>query len=173
MTTARIQNTSWKNVSSLISRDDSNTTAPLLYPFSILGDEDSVRAILDVLVSSSCGVLNLTVVPYDLTNTSQPPPESVIQYYRASSFALALDGYNNTAELPSNMPPDNNTAPPNIADTPLPANHTDTSFLSCINTTIGESLPILNSAAPPNVMQTQFAGIIGIIWLFLFALGVL
>lgn len=164
MTTVRVQSSSWKNVSNIAARD----TSPQLFAFNLVGDEESVRSVLDVLVSSSCGASNLTVVPYSTTNTSQPQPESVVQYYRASSLALTLDGYNNTAESPANMPPDNSTAPPNIADSPLPTNHTDMNFLSCINGTIGDSVPILNSGALPKVLQTQVGGLVGLLWLVFF-----
>lgn len=164
MTTVRVQSSSWKNISNIATRD----IAQQLYAFNLVGDEQSVRSVLDVLVSSSCGTSNLTVVPYTTTNTSQPQPESVVQYYRASSLALTLDGYNNTAASPANMPPDNSTAPPNISDSPLPTNHTDMNFLSCINGTIGDSVPILNSGALPKVFQTHAGGIVGLLWLILF-----
>lgn len=165
MTTVRVQSSFWQNVA---KRDDSNNTAPLLSAFNLIGDEESLRSVLDVLVSSGCDVSNLTIVPYDLTNTSQPQPESVVQYYRASSFALTLDGYNNTAASPANMPPDNSTAPPNVADTPIPTNHTDMNFLSCINGTIGDSVPILDGAALPRVLQAQMGGFVGLMWIIFF-----
>lgn len=130
----------------------------------------SLRSVLDVLVSSSCDVSNLIVVPYDSTNTSQPQPESAVQYFRSSSFALTMNGYNNTAALPSNQPADNSTAPPNIPDTPLPANHTDMTFLACVNSTFGEALPILDSGVLSRIEQTQMGGLIGLLWVLVFVL---
>lgn len=167
MTTVPVQSTFWKNVSAV--RRDNSITSPAIYPFNLVGDEHSVRAVLDVLVSSSCAAANLTVVPYSSTNTSQPRPENVVQYYRASSLALTLNGYNNTAQLPSHMPSNNNTAPPSIPDTPLPANHTDLNFLACINSTIEESLPIMNSATAASVLQCQLGGLVGLFWIFIFS----
>jgi hypothetical protein len=71
-------------------------------------------------------------------------PEQAVQYYRASSFVLALNGYNNSASLVSNQPADNNTAPPTIADTPLPAS-LNTTFLQCLNFTTAFSLPLYDA----------------------------
>lgn len=168
MTTVRIQSAFWTNVANIATRSDGdNTSATSLYAFDLVGDETSLRSVLDVLVSSSCDVSNLTVVPYDSTNTSQPQPESAVQYFRSSSFALTMNGYNNTAALPSNQPADNSTAPPNIPDTPLPANHTDMTFLACVNSTIGEALPILDSGALLRIGQTQMGGFIGLFWLLM------
>lgn len=167
MTTVRIQSSFWTNVANIATRSD-NSSAPSLYAFDLVGDETSLRSVLDVLVSSSCDVSNLTVVPYDGTNTSQPRPESAVQYFRSSSFALTMNGYNNTASLPSNQPADNSTAPLNIPDTPLPTNHTDMTFLACVNTTIGESLPILDSGAPSRLGRTQLGGFIGLLWILVF-----
>jgi len=150
-------------------RRDNPSTSPAIYPFNLVGDEDSVRAVLDVLVSSNCTVANLTVVPYSSANASQPRPENVVQYYRASSLALTLNGYNNTAQLPSNMPSNNNTAPPNIPDVPLPTNHTDLIFLACINSTIQQSLPIMNSASSMNALQCQLGGLVGLLWIIFFS----
>lgn len=170
MTTVPIQSTFWRNVSTVVRRDNSSSS-PAIYPFNLVGDEDSVRAVLDVLVSSDCDVANLTIVPYSSTNTSQPRPENVVQYYRTSSFALTLNGYNNTAELPSNMPPNNSTAPPSTPDTPLPTNHTDLNFLACINSTIEESLPIMDSAAAVKVLPYQLGGLLGLLWMSIFLMG--
>jgi hypothetical protein len=65
-----------------------------------------------------------------------------VQYYRASSFSLSLDTYNNTGSLISNQSKDNSTAPPVLVDTPLPTGLNMT-FLSCVNATIGLSIPLI------------------------------
>jgi hypothetical protein len=49
---------------------------------------------------------------------------------------LTLDGYNNTAALGSDV-----SAPP----TPLPSN-IDTNLMTCINQTIGTSVPLVGSS---------------------------
>jgi hypothetical protein len=62
-----------------------------------------------------------TVATFDRDSLSKAVwPERVVQYYRASSFALSLDSYNNSASSPLNQSKDNNTAPAVLADTPLP-----------------------------------------------------
>ncbi|KAF8316553.1 hypothetical protein DL93DRAFT_2077782 [Clavulina sp. PMI_390] len=168
LTTTRLQSTFWTNISdTLYSRDDTTPTLAI-HAFNLVGDEESVRAVLDVLVTSGCSVANLTVVPLDLTNTSQPQPENAVQYYRSSSFALTLDGYINSASSRANMPSSNSTAVPNIPDTPIPTNSTDLAFLACINSTIGQALPILDSSAFPkfgNVPELQMGGLVGLLWM--------
>lgn len=74
--------------------------------------------------------------PYD-GNASEPLPEQVVQYYRASSVALLLDGYNNTdALLPQGQ--DSGEA------VPLPA-WVDRTLLDCLNTTIGDAAPLFSA----------------------------
>ena len=86
--------------------------------------------------------------------------EQIIQYYRASTFALGLDGYNNTAALPSNMPLSNTSAPiPLSDDTPLPSNLNRT-FLACVNTTVGASVPLIDNPKRHGLTQAQKGGII-------------
>ena len=77
------------------------------------------------------------------TNYSMPRPEQAIQYYRASSVVLTLDGYNDTAAL-------NNSAAFTSQHVPLP-DWVDQDFLGCINTTIGEAVVLVTSQR--NVMQ--------------------
>ena len=59
-----------------------------------------------------------------------------MQYYRASTVALTLDGYNNTGAFSEDD---------NAPDTPLPTN-IDTNLLNCLNTTIGEAVPLVDAA---------------------------
>ena len=62
-----------------------------------------------------------------------PVPEQAAVYYRGSSVALLLAGYNNTGQV--------ETSP---EDTPLPS-LTDAPFFQCINMTIGSSIPLVIS----------------------------
>ncbi|KAJ7668167.1 hypothetical protein B0H17DRAFT_950011 [Mycena rosella] len=64
-------------------------------------------------------------------------PEQVVQYFRASSVALSLDGYNNSAVFQ----PENSTA-----DTALPSD-LDVALLDCLNTTIGLGVPLIDGAS--------------------------
>ena len=63
----------------------------------------------------------------DSNEPGNPKPEEVIQYYRASSIALTLDGYNDTFALNQSS-----------TETPLPG-WIDQNLLQCVNATIGRS----------------------------------
>ncbi|KAJ7302719.1 hypothetical protein DFH08DRAFT_1089644 [Mycena albidolilacea] len=65
--------------------------------------------------------------------TSGPTTQEVVQYYRASSVALMLDGYNNTAYFLTSTD-----------DTPLPES-VDKEFLACLNFTIGAAVPLVDA----------------------------
>ncbi|QRV84191.1 catalytic domain thiamine pyrophosphokinase [Ceratobasidium sp. AG-Ba] len=150
-----------------------NTTAPInnaTASFYIVGDADSVSAVMDALVSD-CSVVNATGQNVD-DNNPAVHVEQAVQYYRASSFMLALSSYNNTANLASNAPTDNNTAPPPAsADTPLPAG-TNTTFLNCLNTTIGDAVPIMD-AAPGTLRAVGGLNAVGMLWLVIWLLKML
>lgn len=111
--------------------------------YRIAGDNSSVHAVLDALVAN-CSIVNSSdsIAPYT-AGSSWPLPEQVIQYYRASSFMLSLDGYNNTAALASNAPSSNSSSAPGLEmpDTALPGGLNDT-LLVCVNTTVGASVPL-------------------------------
>lgn len=116
--------------------------------YRLLGDNSSVTAVFDALVAN-CSVVNSSsaITAYTPSPSTWPLPEQIIQYYRASTFALSLDGYNNTASLPANMPANNDTAPwPLSQDSPLPAGLNNT-FLVCVNTTAGASVPLVDAAS--------------------------
>lgn len=111
----------------------------------------SVNAILDALeVHCSLPKQTLDIGTYLGFNndsaTILPKPEQVMQWYRASSFALSLDVYNNSAALQSRMPAnstDNSTLIPLSEDTPLPSYVVNSTFLACLNDTIAQNLPLI------------------------------
>jgi hypothetical protein len=126
--------------------------------YRIVGDNSSVISVIQSLVSS-CNINQTAPYVYQPTqyynpnatdNSSLPRPEQIIQYYRASSFALSLDGYNNTMALSSNTPSSNTSQPANMTQTPLPTNLNQT-FLDCLNSTIGNELPLVD---PPQGLST-------------------
>ncbi|EJD02359.1 uncharacterized protein FOMMEDRAFT_134904 [Fomitiporia mediterranea MF3/22] len=129
------------NLATAVIQLSSNTTS---VTYRLAGDNSSVVAVFDALVAN-CSVVNSTsaITRFEPSNTTWPVPEQVIQYYRASSFLLSLDGYNNTASLPSNAPSSNTSAPAQIADTPLPSGLNQT-FLQCVNSTIAASVPLVD-----------------------------
>lgn len=61
-----------------------------------------------------------------------------VQYYRASSVALTLDGYNNLASLEDDYDESERLALPN---------NIDTNLLNCLNYTIGASVPLIDGAS--------------------------
>jgi len=78
-----------------------------------------------------------------------------VQYYRASSVVLALDGYNNTAALNDTKP----VGPP----APLPST-IDVDLLKCINATIGASVPLVGNSGHTHGEPTLLL----LTWLFFF-----
>ncbi|KLO06146.1 hypothetical protein SCHPADRAFT_946334 [Schizopora paradoxa] len=135
--------------------------------YRIVGDNSSISAVYAALVAN-CSVANSSNCIYAFTPSSNsnasmwPLPEQVIQWYRASSFALSLDGYNNTAALASNQPPSNSSTDyTRLPDTPLP-DGLNTTFLSCVNYTVGESVPLLDG--PTHLSALDIVQIV--IWSF-------
>ncbi|TDL21034.1 hypothetical protein BD410DRAFT_829258 [Rickenella mellea] len=130
-------------LSSVIIQPANTSISNTANTYRLIGDLPSVNAVYTALLASSpsCGIANSTITPFKPTlNTTAPTPEQVVQYYRASSFALSLDTYNNSASSLANMP--TNTSMP-LADTPLPTD-LDPTFLACLNSTIGESVPLVD-----------------------------
>ncbi|KAF9461712.1 hypothetical protein BDZ94DRAFT_1167334 [Collybia nuda] len=122
--------------------------------FRIMADNSTVIDLIADLKTncSSSFASSSSTIPSEYTNT--PNPEQVIQYYRASSIALSLDGYNNTAVL----------APEGTPDTPLPAN-IDIKLMDCLNQTIGLAAPLIDCAsgrwAAP---QIKLLGLAWVLW---------
>lgn len=88
---------------------------------------------------------------YDDSFSAWPQPEQTIQYYRASTVALTLDGYNNTGAL----------GPDGTPDVLLPVN-IDHELLSCLNQTIGSAVPLINRAG--STLSAPGIDIFGIFW---------
>ncbi|KAF9017645.1 hypothetical protein BDZ89DRAFT_960913, partial [Hymenopellis radicata] len=111
----------------------SNSTQTI---FRITSDNDTVVDLIDVIqhnCSSHLTSTSATAAPFDI-NTIKP--EQIVQYYRASSAALSIDGYNNTAVFSSDA---------NATVTPLPSS-VDTTLLDCLNSTIGQAIPLVDGA---------------------------
>jgi hypothetical protein len=136
--------------------------------YTMIGDRDSVLAMVGYLVSEC----EATPQWPTLFNASNPSiqPGNVIQYYRASSFALAYSGYNNSFAL--------NNASTSLSlsqSSPLPSNISSSAFLKCLNSTIGVNVPIISSQDHETNLSTGalaglFVGIIVGIPLLIFAL---
>ena len=124
--------------------------------FRILADNVTVVDLIsDIQANCSSnlsGSSSNTPSPYNDSLTALPQPEQTIQYYRASSVALTLDGYNNTGAL----------GPDGTPDTLLPTN-IDTSLLDCLNQTIGAAVPLIDSSGGWTTPNTT--GLVGLMWL--------
>ena len=115
---------------------NSNTT------LRILADNATVLSLLGS-VANNCSLGNTSAIsplPLNFSDVSAPMPEQAIQYYRGSSVVLTVEGYNDTAAL------SNYTSGPN---TPLPG-WMNESFVSCVNATIGEAVPLVNGDTSQN-----------------------
>lgn len=129
--------------------------------FRIVGDNASVSAVYAALVAN-CSAANTStaIAPFVPSLTAYPFPEQVVQWYRASTFALSLDTYNNSAALLASMPPsDSSPAPPQSADTPLPAG-LNTTFLQCVNATIGASVPLVDPPPGHHLSGIEVASVV-------------
>ena len=127
--------------------------------FHLLADNETVSSLINS-VASNCTLGNTTALspsPLNTSDPSQPRPEQAVQYYRASSVVLTLDGYNNTAAL------SNDSSLPN---TPLPS-WVDGSFLNCLNQTIGNSVPLVDGSM--HAWGVPSMGVLGLIWILVFS----
>ncbi|KAJ7113892.1 hypothetical protein C8R44DRAFT_795929 [Mycena epipterygia] len=113
--------------------------------FRLVADNMTVTALItDIAANCSSFLvpesLNITAAALNVSAADAQKPEEVVQYYRASSVALSLDGYNNTAIFAADS---NSTT--TTADTPLPVG-IDVKLLDCLNNTIGLAVPLVNGA---------------------------
>ncbi|KAL0960247.1 hypothetical protein HGRIS_011879 [Hohenbuehelia grisea] len=126
--------------------------------FRVLADNQTIVNLIDGIhsyCSSNLGpVSSTTPLAYNDTSGASPQPEQPIQYFRASSVALTLDGYNNSATFTNEGTP----------DTPLPGN-IDTTLLNCLNQTIGLAVPLIDGADSRWAASNMgFLGLAWVIW---------
>ncbi|KAH8110029.1 hypothetical protein DFH11DRAFT_825417 [Phellopilus nigrolimitatus] len=112
--------------------------------FHIVADNATSTSLLSSVASNCSSVLasnstgSQVMLAFAPTNRTQPQPEQAVQYFRASSVTLTLDGYNDTAALVED-------GGANETHAPLPG-WVDTSLLSCLNQTIGAAAPLVDGA---------------------------
>lgn len=107
--------------------------------YTLIGDRDSVASVMASMVDW-CRATPQWPTLFDATSPNATlKPENVLQYYRASSFALAFKDYNNTFAV-------NPTSTDLGFDqsTVLGQRQMDSLFLKCINETIAHTVPILD-----------------------------
>jgi hypothetical protein len=131
------------------------------HTYYMFGDKDSVNIMMENLVlpksQGGCNTINATTTNWTLSAVPMDRFElgHVIQWYRSSSFALAYTGYNNSYAYP----PLNYTSPVNTSD-PLPAALLTSEYLSCLNKTIGGTLPIMDAEAGKGLSENEIGAII-------------
>lgn len=125
--------------------------------YHIVGDRDSATYMMISLVTS-CHVTPAWPIKFDPTSpNSTVKMENVIKYYRASSFALASPGYNNSFAR-------GNTNTESMENTPIPDNMRDSQFHKCLDDVIVNALPIMNwPPAPSNTLGDTMAIVFGIL----------
>ncbi|KAJ3571231.1 hypothetical protein NP233_g3899 [Leucocoprinus birnbaumii] len=123
--------------------------------FTLLSDSNTVISLVSQLVdecpSDSDFNDELNAVTPLSPNATTPRPEQVVQYYRASSIALTLDGYNNTATYAAAGAP----------NTPLPSG-IDTTLLNCVNGTIGKYAPLVTDGGLMASWTPSFINLVGL-----------
>ncbi|KAJ7635285.1 hypothetical protein FB45DRAFT_482994 [Roridomyces roridus] len=146
----------------------SNSTTPPT-TLRVISDNTTVLSLM-AAVSSNCSAY---LLPSSITtdanastvalqfNISNNKPEETVQYYRASSVALTLDGYNNSAVFAA----DNTTA-----DTPLP-DGIDAKMLDCVNQTIGMAVPLVGAASKRHDLDNWALLTLFVFFFILFARG--
>lgn len=148
--------------------------------FHIIAD-NSTSASLLASIYNSCSSLfgpdppstaaNSAPSAYNKSDASCPQPEQAVQYYRASSVVLTLDGYNNSAVLSAAVT-GGHAGEGGVADSPLPAN-VDLNLLECLNGTIGTAVPLIDFAAPARWQSAGGLGALGMVWVLLCLLDAL
>ncbi|KAJ3835302.1 hypothetical protein F5878DRAFT_588318 [Lentinula raphanica] len=141
----------------------SNSTSSI---YRILADNTTVSDLItDIhancsshLTSNSASSPSNAIV-YNSSASDAPKPEQVVQYFRASTVALTLDGYNNTSVFS-----DSNST----ADVALPSG-IDTTLLDCMNSTIGVAVPLIDGASMR--WGTPTYGVVGLVWVMMFLMN--
>lgn len=131
----------------------SNNSSPNT-TFHVLSDNTTITSLI-VTVNANCSTYlsnssSTSPFPFNASAPNAPHPEQAIQYYRASSAVLTLDGYNNSATFGSNE---------SMQDSPLPPN-IDVKLLECLNQTIGLAVPLVDGALPALFTAPSIPGLI-------------
>jgi hypothetical protein len=120
-------------------------------------DRDTALAIMTSFVTW-CHVTPAWPTIYEPGNsTNTIGIENVIQYYRASSYALAVEAYNNTRALNSS------TDTSNADFDPLPDFVTNSTFRQCLDGVIANALPIIDGNLKHSYLGLILGRIFGIL----------
>ncbi|CAA7261231.1 unnamed protein product [Cyclocybe aegerita] len=131
--------------------------------FRILADNSTISSLIEDVAANCSSYLSSTLPSTSTPVASQPPlaytpsnvlssdnatvvlqspqPHEVIQYYRASTLLLSLDGYNNSLATYS-------AQEGVVQDAQIPLSDSrDLALLECLNTTIGLAVPLINAGS--------------------------
>jgi hypothetical protein len=105
-------------------------------PFSFVSDAFTAGEVNGTIITNCIDAIVSDPIPFNSTGNIQP--RSVVQYYRGGTAAILLQGYDNSKESPSSSNP--------VPNPPFPPSINITSW-ECLNSTIGESLPLMNGGS--------------------------
>lgn len=112
-----------------------NITGPNPPPFYFVADSFTAGQI-NITVYAQCP--NLTISdPIPFNSTGDIEPGSVVQLYRGATAAVLLQGYDDANEQLNN---------PNLVPNPPFSSDASMAVWSCLNTTIGASIPLREGA---------------------------
>ncbi|ESK94333.1 hypothetical protein Moror_8198 [Moniliophthora roreri MCA 2997] len=111
----------------------------------VVADTDTTAELVSIIKQNCSSLLDTKA-----DDNQMPLPEEVVQYYRASSVALTLVGYNNSAVY-------NNS----VEDTPIPSG-VDMVMLNCVNQTIGAGVPLIDGSAGVRVIGWLWTVVLGV-----------
>ena len=104
--------------------------------FHFISDHHSATEVQSAIRGNCTDVKVENLALFNSTNDLRP--DTVVQFYRGDSAAILLQGYDNTREVPGSAD--------SVPNPPFPSS-VNMSTWGCLNYTIGESIPLMNSAS--------------------------
>ncbi|KAF8977339.1 hypothetical protein BDQ17DRAFT_1319079 [Cyathus striatus] len=132
------------------------------YTLRITSDETTITSLSNTLSSSlssplsTCSSANISLtepIPLNSSTEAHPKPEEAIQYYRASSVVLSLDGFNNSIAYSKNVS--------TFLYASVPGYAVDGNVVSCVNRTVGENVLLPNAGVGSGGMYSM---VVGLVW---------
>lgn len=105
-------------------------------PFFFVSDTYSAGEVKGAITASCTDVTVSDPIPFNSTGNIQT--RSVVQFYRGGSAAALLQGYDNTV---------GSSGSPNVVPNPPFPPGANISMWTCLNGTIGASIPLMNGAS--------------------------
>ena len=103
--------------------------------FHFISDHQSATEVQSAIQRNCSDVTVGVPIPFNSTNDLRP--DTVVQFYRGDSAAILLQGYDNTREIPGR---------PDLVPNPQFPPSVNMSTWTCLNRTVGESIPLMNAA---------------------------